>query len=595
MDAVFLTNLILLVCAALVVAGTVSSLVAARFGAPILLVFLLVGVVAGEDGLGGIHFSDYWATYMVGSASLAVILFDGGLRMRASSMRGAVGPAFLLSTVGVLLTAVLVAFPAAWLFDLSPLQALLVGAIVGSTDAAAVLFLVRAQGLKLGRRVGAVIEIESATNDPAAVVMTVILVELITSGSTDPGWTMVVGVLRELAIGTVVGIAGGYLLSVFLNRVELPGALQPVMVVSSAVLLFAATAMLHGSGFLAVYLAGLVLGNRPVRGLAGIISFHDTVSWLCQIVMFTMLGLLVTPHKLAEAVLPGLAIAAFLFLVGRPAAVFACLAPFGFSMREKAFISWAGLRGAVSIFLATIPMLAHLPAAQVYFNTAFIVVLASLLLHGATLVLAARRLGVALAEPMRDPQRFEIDLPGQSEHELVGYPVTAKTLAISSSLLPAWARLVLVVREGRILSAEEAGALVSGDYVYILAPPRRVHQLDRFFVEAEMVWADDTAFPFAGDVRMGDVADLYGLPVSEAERPMTIADAFADRADERPARGMRIALGHAVLEVRSVDGGRVSQAALHFEQVDGEATPFGLRRLAERLRLRRRVAGDGTV
>lgn len=587
MDAVVLINLILLVCAALVVVGTVSSLVAARFGAPILLVFLLVGLVAGGEGPGGIHFSDYSDTYMVGSAALAVILFDGGLRMRASSMRGALAPAVLLSTFGVVLTAVLVALPAAWLFSLSPLQALLVGAIVASTDAAAVLFLVRAQGLKLERRVGAVIEIESATNDPAAVFLTVLLVELMAAGAGDPGFALGVSVLRELALGIFVGVAvggaGGFALQVFLNRVALPGALQPVLVVAWAILVFAATSLLHGSGFLAVYLAGLILGNRPVRGIAGIISFHDTVTWLCQIVMFTMLGLLVVPSRMVESLLPSLAIAAFLFIVGRPAGVFACLAPFGFSLKEKTFVSWAGLRGAVSIFLATIPMLARLPLAEIYFNIAFIVVLVSLLLHGATLVPVARRLEVALAEPMRDPRRFEIDLPGQSEHELVGYPVTARTLAITSGLLPPWARLVLVAREGASLSPQEAGPLVPGDYVYVLAPPRRVHQLDRFFVEEEMVFTEETAFPFSGDVSLADMAALYGLPVSEADRHLTIAEAFADRADERPAPGMRIALGTAALEVRAVDGGRVTRAALHFEHADEVDGISLVRRVANRM------------
>ncbi|WP_127089327.1 potassium/proton antiporter [Aquabacter cavernae] len=570
MASVILSNLVLLICATLVVVGTVSSLVAARFGAPILLVFLIVGMLAGEDGLGGIHFSDYWATYMVGSAALAVILFDGGLRMRVSSMRGAVAPALLLSTVGVLGTTGLVAAAAVPLLGLNWLQGLLLGAIVASTDAAAVLFLVRAQGLKLGRKLDAVIEIESATNDPAAVFLTVLLVELISSGTGDFGWAVITGVLREMSVGAVMGVVGGFALAAFLNRVDLPGGLQPILVVAWAVLVFALTSLAHGSGFLAVYLAGLVLGNRPVRGIAGITSFHDAVTWLCQIVMFTMLGLLVTPHSLMVILPAGLAVAGFLFLVARPVVVFACLARFGFSVREKLFVSWAGLRGAVSIFLATIPMLAQLPMAPLYFNIAFIVVLVSLVLHGLTLALSARRLGVALSDPAREPQRFEIDLPGQSEHELVGYPVASGAQPILPGLLPSWAQPVLVVREGHVLSAADAGLLMPRDYVYLLAPPKRVQQLDRVFMTESQIWADDSAFPFSGDVRLGDVADLYGLPVPEVDRQMSIADAFADRAEERVAPGMRIMLGHATVEVRAVHGGRVTQVALRFEGVAEE-------------------------
>ena len=573
MGSVVISNLVLLVVAALVVAGTLSSLLAARFGAPILLVFLLVGVLAGEAGPGGIQFDDYWATYMVGSAALAVILFDGGLRMRIASMRGALAPALALSTVGVVLTAALVALVAAPLLSLSPMEAFLVGAIVASTDAAAVFFLVRAQGLHLGRRVGAVIEIESATNDPAAVFLTVLLVELLTANFGDPGLTIVFGVVRELAVGAAFGVSGGFALAWLINRVDLPGGLHPVLVVAFAVLIFAVASLLHGSGFLAVFLAGLVIGNRPVRALAPITGFLDTVTWLCQIVMFVMLGMLVSPEKLAAYALPALAVAAFLILVGRPAAVFACLAPFGFSLKEKTFISWAGLRGAVSIFLATIPMLAHLPGAEVYFNVAFAVVFVSLVLHGWTLVASARRLGVALTDPTPPVQRFEIDLPGQIDQELVAYPVTEGTPAAGAMALPDWARLVFIMRGGHILTPEAAGPLRAGDYGYLLVPPKRVLDLDRMFRPREVtVFLDVAAFPFAGSVRLADLADLYGLPVPEVERGLTIAEAFADRSDGHPFAGMRIGVGDgAVIEVREVDENGVKTAVLRLE-------PKGFRR-----------------
>ncbi|OYY86167.1 MAG: K+/H+ antiporter [Rhizobiales bacterium 35-66-30] len=567
MEVIGLSNLVLLVCAALVVVGTLSSLLAARFGAPLLLIFLLIGVLAGEDGPGGIHFSDYGATYIVGSAALAVILFDGGLRMRATTMRGALGPAFLLSTAGVFITAALVAGAAMVLLGLGFLEGLLVGAIVASTDAAAVLFLVRAQGLRLGRRVGAVIEIESATNDPAAVFLTIMLVELMMAGTTHAGWDILAGAGQELVLGIVFGVAGGFLLTFMINRVDLPAGLHPVFVVASAIVIFAFTSVLHGSGFLAVYLAGLVVGNRPVRALAAITSFHDTVTWLCQIVMFVMLGLLVSPHSLVDSILPGLGVAAFLILLGRPATVFLCLWPFGFSLREKLFVS------------------AGLPGAHTYFNIAFIVVVTSLLLHGWTLALAARRLDVALADPLREPQRFEIDLPGQSEHELVAYPVAAGTVGIRADLLPEWARMVLVVREGKVLGPEEAGLLLARDYVYLLTPPQRVHQLDRLFMLEELVWGQDAAFPFAGEIRLGDIGELYGLPIPLRDQDFTVAAAFADRTDDRPAPGMRIVFGHAAIEVRQVENGRVTLAALRLERDDaGRGTQFiqGFLRLARK-------------
>lgn len=566
MGAVVVSNVVLLVVAALLVAGTLSSLLAARFGAPILLLFLLVGVLAGEGGPGGIHFDDYWATYMVGSAALAVILFDGGLRMRLGAMRGAVAPAVTLATVGVVLTAALVGLVAALLLHLSLMEGFLVGAIVASTDAAAVFFLMHAQGLHLGRRVGAVIELESATNDPAAVFLTVLLVELLSSNLSDPGLMMLLGVGRELAVGTAFGVAGGLLLTVLMNRLDLPAGLHPVLAVAVAVLLFALTSLLHGSGFLAVFLAGFVMGNRPVRAIAPITSFLNAVTWICQIVMFVMLGLLVSPQKILEYALPALGVAAFLILVGRPAAVFACLAPFRFSLSEKAFVSWAGLRGAVSIFLATIPMLAHLPHAEAYFNVAFAVVLVSLVLHGWTMVMAARRSGVALSDPVPSARRFEIDLPGQMDVELVAYPVAEGAPVSAPRPLPSWARLVMVVRGGQTLTPEAAGPMHAGDYAYVLAPPQRVHGLDRLFRAQEPVAAGDgAAFPFVGEVRLGDLAGLYGLPVPQQEWALTIADAFADRASDRVAPGMRIAYGRAVIEVRDVDDGRVTWVVLRLE------------------------------
>lgn len=573
MGSIVVSNLVLLVGAALVVAGTLSSLLAARFGAPILLVFLVIGILAGEAGPGGIQFDDYRSTYMVGSAALAVILFDGGLRMRIGSMRGALAPALTLSTLGVLFTAALVALVAGPLLDLAPMEALLVGAIVASTDAAAVFFLVRAQGLHLGRRVGATIEIESATNDPAAVFLTVLLVELIGSNLSDPGLVVGLGIASQLLVGTAVGVLGGFGLGLMLNRVDLPGGLHPVMVVGCAVLIFALASLLEGSGFLAVYLAGLVLGNRPVRAIAPITSFLDTVTWLCQIVMFVMLGMLLSPQELVQFALPALGVAAFLILVGRPVAVFACLVPFGFSLREQAFISWAGLRGAVSIFLATIPMLARLDHAEVFFNVAFAVVLVSLVVHGWTLVVAARRLGVALSDPTPAVRRFEIDLPGQVGLELVAYPIMTATPAAISLVLPDWARLMMVVRAGQILTPEAAGPLKVGDYGYLLAPPEKVLDLDRLFRPRETTVLEDVAaFPFAGSVHLSDLADLYGLPVPEAERGLTLSEAFEDRSDHHPEPGMRIAYGpSAVIEVREVDDGHVTSAVLRLD-------PGGFRR-----------------
>lgn len=568
MLAITYANAFILVGAALAVLGVFSSLVASRIGAPLLLIFLVVGLVAGEEGPGGIKFNDFYATYIVGSAALAIVLFDGGLRTRFAAFRGALYPAISLSTVGVIITAILAGALAAILLKLSWIEGLLIGAIVASTDAAAVFFLLRAGGQQLRRRVAATLEMESGTNDPVAVFMTIMLVQLIIASGNASVSAVLFAVARETIVGGAIGIAGGFAISAALNRISLPSGLHPLLVVASALFIYALTAVAHGSGFLAVYLAGIVLGNRPVRAFASITTFHDTLTWLCQIAMFIMLGLLVTPTQLLTNIWAALAIALFLIVVARPVAVWLCLSPFGFRISEKVFMSWVGLRGAVSIFLAAIPTLSGVPNAELYFNVAFVVVVVSLIVQGWSLTYVARQLGVALDDPAPSVKRIEIDLPGQLDEELVGYPIVEGSPVVGHGTWPAWAKPVLIVRNEAILSPQEAGALRVGDYGYFLAPPRRVERLDRLFAPNEGYIDEESsaAFPFKGDVRIGAIADMYGLSVQPLEREMTVAELFDDRFEDNPRPGNRIDFGHARLVVRELADDKVSEARLDFVQ-----------------------------
>ena len=271
-----------------------------------LLVFLGLGMLVGEDGPGGIPFNDFRTAYLVGSVALAVILFDGGLRTRLAAMRGAALPAGLLATVGVIVTGGVTGLVPWLLLDLTPVESLLLGAIVASTDAAAVFFLLRAGGLELRRRVNSVIEIESGTNDPFAVFLVVLLVELLEAPQAAGAWTIARALLSEAALGAILGVIGGFLACAVLRRVTLPSGLHPLLVTGMVIMVFALSNLLGGSGFLAAYLAGLVVGNRPVPAAAAIASFHDTATWFCQIVMFLVLGLLVTPSQLLDYAVPGL-------------------------------------------------------------------------------------------------------------------------------------------------------------------------------------------------------------------------------------------------------------------------------------------------
>jgi len=573
MDAIYYTYWLLGGAAALVLAGIGSSLVARRFGAPLLLVFLALGMLAGVDGPGGIRFDDYELTYRLGSFALAVILFDGGVRTRRETFRGVLAPTLLLATLGVVITAALTGVAAHWLLGLGTVASLLLGAVVASTDAAAVFFLLRAGGLQLRARIGATLEIESSANDPVAVLLTTLLATYLAAPQDLGG----LGLARELAlqfgVGGLAGAVGGIAIAAAMRKLPLSGGLAALFLIAGAIFVFGVVGALHGSAFLAVYIAGVVVGNRNVPGFVQLLSVLDAGTWLCQIAMFLVLGLLATPHQLGHTLWPALGLAAFLMLIGRPLAVAICLAPFRYGKREISFVAWVGLRGAVGIFLASIPMLMRLPQAALIFNVAFVVVIASLLVQGWTLGLAARVLDVALPHRDRAVRRVEVDLPGSLERELVGYPVAQQAAILGHAALPGWAKLAMVVRGGEILMADAAGAFAPGDYVYLLAPPGRVYRLDWLFAppdearEAERELFGE--FSFSAKVRLGDIASFYALPIRARDANLTLGEHFARQYEHTAEVGDRVRLGPVTLIARELDEDRVAKVGLKIEGVRG--------------------------
>ena len=562
-------SLAILLGAILVMAGILSSLVALRFGAPLLLVFLFVGIMAGESGPGGLTFSDVRSTYLVGSVALALILFDGGLKTKFSAIQAVLAPSAVLATAGVLLTAIITAPVAKYAIGMEWTEALLVGAVVASTDAAAVFLLIHGRGLRLRPRVGATLEVESGTNDPFAIFLTLILIEALSVGKGSAG-DVLLQFVRELGLGTLLGFVCGRLVVLGLNRVALPQGLHAPFVATAAVVIFGLAQSLHSSGFLAVYLAGIVIGNRPTRAHNSVVVFLDAATWLAQIVMFVLLGLLVSPERLATTFLPALAIAFALMFVARPAAVFLCLAPFPFPRREKIFISWVGLRGAVAIFLASIPLLVDLPNGSVYFDIAFVVVLVSLTIQGWTIAIAARRLNVALPRAERTLRRVELDLPGQLEQELVGYLVRKNSLFLKRQVIPSWSKPTLVIRDQQIFTPAEAEPVLAGDYVYLLAPPEKAELLDRFFIDMPAAAPIDPHmlgdFMMAGDVTLGDIASIYGVAIAPDQTALTLADYFDINLDHLPKVDETVPLGDIVLVARSIGGGRVNVVGLRLPE-----------------------------
>ena len=584
--------------AIVVLAGIMSSLIAMRFGAPLLLVFLLVGMLAGESGPGGIKFDDVRMAYTVGSMALGLILFDGGLRTRIATFRSVLGPAGLLATSGVLVTAALTAPAAVWALGLNWTEALLVGAVMASTDAAAVFFLLHAKGLRLRPRVSATLEVESGINDPFAIFLTIVLVEILFSGLK--GWVEITTFLvQEAIMGGLAGWLGGRAMVLVLNRMDLPQGLHAPFVATGALVVFGLAEWAHGSGFLAVYIAGLVVGNRETRAHNTVVVFLHAATWLAQIAMFVLLGLLAWPERLPQRVLPALAIAVALMLVARPVAVFACLAPFRFSVREKLFISWVGLRGAVSVFLASIPMLVGLPGAHFYFDVAFVVVVASLMVQGWTIAPAARLLRIGMPRPDVSAHRTELDLPGQLSQELVGYPVVAGSPYLRRGITPSWAKLTLVVRDERVHTPEEAAAVREGDHVYFLAPPERVQALDRFFVDMPPAAQPDASliedFFVPGDATLGALAEIYGLSVPAGKAEVKLSDYFVEQFMRPPRVGDVLRLRPVALVAHTVEDGRVTTVGLQLAEPERtprtpwERTKVLARRAGRRLRARLRA------
>jgi cell volume regulation protein A len=568
MDAL---NHVLLVGALILLVALLLGAASSRVGLPFLLVFLVVGMLAGEDGPGGIAFSDYRLSFLVGNLALAVILLDGGLRTRFAIFRVGLRPALVLATAGVVLTAALVAACAAWLFSLDWRLAALLGAIVGSTDAAAVFALLKTAGVRLGDRIAATLEIESGANDPMAVFLTVGIIGIVLAPGDERVAHLVVELGKQFGIGAGVGIASGHVAGRFLPRVRLGPGLDALLVCAGGVSVFAFTNAISGSGFLAVYLAGVMIANAPVRMSDDLLRAMDGFAWLAQAGMFLLLGLLVTPSGLTPVLLPALGVAAFLMLVARPAMVWACLAPFRFPAKEIWYIGWIGLRGAVPIVLAIFPLLAGVPDAPLLFNIAFVVVLVSLLAQGTTVSLAAHAFGVALP-PRGEPLARVQLIGGAGHHELMEFDVEADSPVCGVSLdlidLPSGARALSVMRAGRPLAPDDAGPLAKGDVVAVLASEPAVARLEEMFL-ADAAAATEKRhrsfgeFFFDADAPAAEVLALYGVALPAHLRvDGTLGELVRSRLLQRPAEGDAVGVAGVVLTVAEMDGARIVRVAL---------------------------------
>jgi cell volume regulation protein A len=567
-----LVNQFIFIGALLIVLSVLAGMVSSRLGAPLLLIFLLLGMLAGEDGILGIRFSDYRSTFAVGSIALAIILFEGGLRTPKDVVRLVFWPAASLATVGVLLSALVIAAVAHLVMGLSPLEGLLMGAVLASTDAAAVFTLLHGRGSSVNARVTGTLELESGMNDPMAVFLTLTCVHLLQHPDLSPGWFA----LQELAVGAIGGVAfgllGGFALRWMVERINLTTSLYPILIAAGALTIFGLANVVGASGFLAVYLAGMMLARAPYRAQQVISRFLDGLAWLSQIAMFLLLGLLVTPTRLLADLPYAIAIAAAMILIARPGSVAISLLPFRFTWPERGFIAWVGLRGAVPIFLASIPILSGVPGAQRYFNVAFVAVLVSLLIQGWTVSRAARFLGLNVPDDPAATDPLELGLGPQAGRELAGFRVKPGARALRHLYreipLPPESEILSAIRGDNALERFQDVVPAVGDYVIAIVPPVEIAGLQRLFAEhgpAETVPEGFGEFVLMSDAAVDDLATVYGLDLGEHRRGENLADFMHEHLGRIAVVGDRVRLNAVELVVRAVREGRVILVGLELE------------------------------
>lgn len=550
----------------------ISSVFTRRVGAPILLVFLVLGMLAGEDGPGGIRFDDFSLAFFFGNIALAIIIFDGGLGTQKATFRVSLKPALSLATLGVVVTAGLTGCATHYILGLPWQESLLIGAIVGSTDAAAVFGLLRSAGLELKERTGATLEIESGSNDPMAIFLTITLVHIlqIQSGESQ-GWMLLIEFVRQMGLGLVVGYAGGFLLLRLLKRLPLAASLYPLLALAGGLSVFGVTALWGGSGFLAIFIAGVMIGNAPLPHSNDIHKFHDGMAWLSQIGMFLMLGLLITPSHMIPMILPALGIAFVLIFAARPLAVFLSLLPFHFPWREQLFISWCGLRGAVPIILALFPSLAGLENTQTYFELVFIVVLVSLVIQGWTIAPMARWLNIELPPTAKEPEFLQLTIKHEQDKELLVYEVFPSSRLVDEPVsdLPSTegSQLVGVVRHGVLLGDLPKRKLQSGDQVMILASSEVRNTLAKVFAPGASSPSLDSItffgeFSINPDANLAEVGLAYFFEVDEAHQQMTVAECIVEKFHGKPVVGDYVELGAVRLIIRELENDRISSVGL---------------------------------
>ncbi|KAA0876560.1 potassium/proton antiporter [Nitrincola tapanii] len=568
--------LTLFFAAATLVISILLSPLSNRIGMPVLLLFLGIGMLVGQNSYIPLLPTDTETTFLIGHLALAIILLDGGMRTRAETFRVGLKPAITLATIGVVITAGITGLAAVWIFDLPLLYGLLIGTIISSTDAAAVFALLQNHGLRLNQRVSATLEIESGSNDPMAIFLTIVLLELITRDTPPQLWDALWLLIKQISLGALGGLLGGWLLAKLIQRVHLLAAFYPLLVTAAGLTVFAGTYLLDGSGFLAIYLMGVLVGNRCQKKLSDILQVHDGLAWLAQLCLFLILGLMLAPEEKMAYIGEGLMLALVLILVARPLSVFLTLWPFGFRWREQLFIAWVGLRGAVPIVLAIFPLMAGIDQAHLFPTVAFIVVVLSLIVQGGTLARMARWLKLELPAEAKPLQEIPLEWGGEKAHQLMIFELDGEHWTPPRTLegirLPPDIVISALLRDHQLLPYHAQTQLQPQDRLAVIGPIETQAPLAKLFSSAESIPAlKETTFfglfELNANITLADLQQGFGIPI-EGEAQISLGDYLAQNLPNHPVVGDRVKVGPVTLVVKAIEGDTILRVGLKLAKAD---------------------------
>lgn len=557
-----------------------ASKLSSIFGTPLLLLFLAIGMLTGEDGIFiNIHYNDYDGAYFFANFMLALIILDGGLRTRISTFKQVASESTILATFGVLITAGVTGLIAYYCLDnLTLIQALLLGSIVGSTDAGAVFSLLGGNDVSLKSSVSSTLQIESATNDPMAILMTTVMLTIISGQSASWEDALIIFAM-QFGLGIVFGIIFGFIGRYIIASISLGSGLYALLVFGIGLIGFSVTASMGGSGFLAIFIIGMMIGNQNIRQITYILPVAEGITWLCQISLFLMLGLLVSPHQMLNYVVEGVVVAVAITFVARPLAVFLCVKPFfrGFSNRDLFFMSWVGLRGSVPIVLAIYPVFANIENPQLYFNVAFVVVIVSLLVQGATLNPVSRLFKVYAPSTAMPVTKANVGIKLANDYELYNYRVRNESmegLSLRNIHFPKGTMIAGMFRNGHMVKTVGDTVLRHGDILSIIGTDEDEPLLNSMFsknisAKQKLIYSGDKVFE--GKTPMAELAEKFKIELTDYERSLTVSEFMSYHIGGYAQTGDMVNLINVVLVVVSLNGDEIASVGVYLAAESAQA------------------------